>query len=277
MKALTVRLIVAGMILGFSAVVAAETPTVAAADRVENWTGKTVMVFAPHPDDDTFSCGGIMAILAKNGNKVIIAIYTNDDAGSKDLEMTSERLARIRKAEEEAACAALSIPKENIVWLGYCDGDLEYADPQRLRGEAARLIKMYRPDAVFTLDPGAKFDQWHKTDHRQAAKVTHDAFIGAEWHLYYEQHLLVEGLKPYQVPVAYYYDTREPNYTVDITPVWEQKLKAAASHVSQFEPSLSKYTPDMNEQTLAGIKMWGESMSKEGDKLVERFRREEAP
>ena len=287
MKTLTVGLVVAGLIVGFSAVVAAqdaaETPpavtpeTVAAADRVENWTGKTVMVFAPHPDDDTFSCGGIMAILAKNGNKVVIVIYTNDDAGSKDLEMTSERLARIRKTEEEAACAALGIPKENIVWLGYCDGDLEYADPHQLRGEAARLIKMYRPDAVFTLDPGAKFDQWHKTDHRQAAVVTHDAFIAAEWHLYYEHHLLVEGLKPYQVPVAYYYDTREPNYTVDITQVWDQKCKAAASHVSQFEPSLSKYTPEMNEQAFNMIKMWGERMSRDGDKFVERFRREAAP
>jgi N-acetylglucosamine malate deacetylase 1 len=256
---------------------AAAEEEIAAADRIENWTGKTVMVVAPHPDDDTFSCGGIMAILAKNGNKVVIVIYTNDDAGSKDLDMTSERLARIRKAEEEAACAVLGIPKENIVWLGYNDGELEYADPHRLRGEIARQIKIHRPDAVFSLDPGARFEQWHKTDHRQAAVITKDAFIAAEWHLYYPHHLLVENLKPYEVPVAYYYDSREPNYTVDVTEVWDQKIKAAACHVSQFEPSVSKYTPEMNEQTFAGIRAWGESMSRDGDRFVERFRREVAP
>ncbi|MDX9974557.1 MAG: hypothetical protein RBU21_16350, partial [FCB group bacterium] len=34
------------------------------ADRIESWTGKTVLVFTPHPDDDTFMCGGIMRLLA---------------------------------------------------------------------------------------------------------------------------------------------------------------------------------------------------------------------
>ncbi|MCK4982294.1 MAG: PIG-L family deacetylase, partial [Victivallaceae bacterium] len=112
---------------------------IAPEDRIENWKGKTVLIFTPHPDDDTFECGGIMSILAKNGNKVIVVIYTNDNKGSLDLEMSCERLARIRRAEEEDACKVLGVPKENIHWLGYEDGDLEYADPQRLRGEAARF------------------------------------------------------------------------------------------------------------------------------------------
>ena len=136
---------------------------VADKDRIENWTGKTVMVFTPHPDDDTFMCGGIMELLARNKNKVVIVIYTNDNKGSQDLEMTRERLARIRRAEEKAACQVLGIPKEDLIWLGYEDGDLEYAAPQRLRGEACRLIKKYRPDAVFTVDPGDEFERWRRT------------------------------------------------------------------------------------------------------------------
>src|SRR5437773_12511728 len=90
---------------------------VQAQDRVEQWKGKTVMVFAPHPDDDLFGCGGTLALLAKNGNKIIIVIYTNDNKGSFDLEMTSERLARIRKAEEEAAMEVLGVHKANIHWM----------------------------------------------------------------------------------------------------------------------------------------------------------------
>ena len=104
---------------------------------IEEWTGKTVLMFTPHPDDDTFSSAGLLKILADNGNNIQIVIFTNDDKGSLDLEMTSERLARIRKAEEERACEILGIPKENITWLGYEDGNLEYADPKRLRGEVA--------------------------------------------------------------------------------------------------------------------------------------------
>src|SRR5262247_701865 len=93
-------------------------------DRVEQWRGKTVMVFTPHPDDDVFGCGGMLAMLARNGNKIIVVIYTNDNKGSFDLEMTSERLARIRKAEQEAAMDVIGIPKENIIWMGYEDVNL---------------------------------------------------------------------------------------------------------------------------------------------------------
>jgi LmbE family N-acetylglucosaminyl deacetylase len=275
----TARVLAALLIaLAIPATLCAQEETVAPEDRIENWKGKTVMVFTPHPDDDTFGCGGIMTILARNGNKVIVVIYTNDDKGSLDLEMTSERLARIRKAEEEAACAVQGIPKENIIWLGYEDGNLEYADPQRLRGEACRLIKMHRPDAIFTIDPGSEHERWHKTDHRMAAFITKDAFIASEWHLYYPHHLLVEGLKPYRVPVAYYYYSTEPNYTVDLTgEVWETKVKAAACHVSQFEPSLSKYTPDMSEETFNTVREWLGGLSKDGDRFVEKFRREVEP
>jgi LmbE family N-acetylglucosaminyl deacetylase len=235
------------------------------------------MVFSPHPDDDTFMCGGTMELLAKNKNRVLIVIYTNGNKGSKDLEMTRERMASIRRAEEEAACQVLGIPKEDIIWLGYEDGNLEYAEPQRLRGETCRLIKKYRPDAVFTLDPGDESDRWHKTDHRMAAMITKDAFIASEWHLYYPQHLLDEGLEPWRVPLAFYYYTTSPNYTVDITAVVENKVKAATKHVSQFPPSVEKYTPEMNELTFNLLRAMGLKISKEGDKHVEKFRREENP
>src|SRR4030095_8052119 len=99
----------------------AYSQTQSAEDRVENWKGKTVMVFTPHPDDDLFGPGGTLALLARNQNRIVVVIYTNDNKGSFDLEMTSERLARIRKAEEEAALATIGIPKENILWLGYPD------------------------------------------------------------------------------------------------------------------------------------------------------------
>src|SRR5262249_31337350 len=101
-----------------TAIKAQNTAATETQDRIEQWRGKTVMVFTPHPDDDVFGCGGVMSMLARNGNKIIVVIYTNDNKGSFDLEMTSERLARIRKAEQEAAMEVIGVPKENIVWLG---------------------------------------------------------------------------------------------------------------------------------------------------------------
>jgi hypothetical protein len=31
-------------------------------ERIEAWTGKTIMVVTPHPDDDLFGCGGTLAL-----------------------------------------------------------------------------------------------------------------------------------------------------------------------------------------------------------------------
>src|SRR5437667_6610878 len=89
-----------------------------AAERLENYTNKTVLIFTPHPDDDTFAVGGTMALLAKNKNRVVVVIYTNDNKGSYDQDMASERLARIRKAEEEASALFLAFPARNVFCLG---------------------------------------------------------------------------------------------------------------------------------------------------------------
>lgn len=248
---------------------------VAESERVENFKVKSILVFTPHPDDETFAMGGTLAHLAANGNTIHIVIYTNDNKGSLDLDMTRERLARIRRAEEEKSCTILGIPTENIHWLGYEDGDLEYADPRVLRGKIARFIKLFRPDAVFSPDPGNINVQWHKTDHRMAANITQDAFIAAEWHLYYPQHFLDEKLKPYKVPQIYYYYSQQPNYEIPISAEeFELKMRASAAHVSQFKPSVNKYTPIMPTEVFEKIKERFAKMNKsENGRFGERFRR----
>lgn len=246
-------------------------------ERVENFTNKSILVFTPHPDDETFAMGGTLAKLASNGNTINIVIYTNDNKGSLDLTMTRERLARIRRAEEERSCQILGIEKEQLHWLGYEDGDLEYADPKVLRGKIARYIKLFKPDAVFTVDPGKVDVQWHKTDHRMAANITQDAFIAAEWHLYYPQHYLDEGLLSYKVPQIYYYYSQEPNYEIAITKEeFDLKMKASAAHVSQFEPSVSKYQSEMPTEVLERIINRFSRLNKANNgEYCERFRRGE--
>ena len=76
--------------------------------RLENLQNKTILVFTPHPDDDVFGAGGTIALLNRNHNQVFIAVYTNDDKGSYDPEMNSQRLARIRKAEPVASIARIN-------------------------------------------------------------------------------------------------------------------------------------------------------------------------
>src|SRR5690348_238777 len=186
--------------------------------QLEHLQGKTILLFTPHPDDDTFCCAGTLALLAKARNNIRIVIYTNDDKGSYDPEMTSERLARIRMAEEEEACRILGIPKESITWLQYHDGMLEYANTRDLVEQVTGLIRKYRPETVLSIDPGSDYVRWHKTDHRMAAMNTIDAVRAAEWHLYFPNQRLHDGLQPWKVPHEYFFyaTAKDANYWVNI-------------------------------------------------------------
>ena len=252
-----------------------DLPQAQAATRLEELRGKTILLFTPHPDDDTFCCAGTLALLAKNGNNIRIVIYTNDDKGSYDPDMTSERLARIRMHEEEEACRILGIPKENITWLQYHDGMLEYANPRDLVEQVTGIIRRIRPEVVLSADPGTEYVRWHKTDHRMAANNTIDAIRAAEWHLYFPNQRLHEGLEPWLVPQEYYFYVTQgsANYWVNIDSVVEKKLDAAAAHVSQFEPSIHRYRPDWEPAALEKLKaeFRGRMLKKDGHN-VEAFR-----
>lgn len=244
-------------------------------DRVEEWKGKTILYLTPHPDDDTFPSGGTLAKLAENGNDIHIVVFTSDNAGSKDPAMTHERLAAIRKREEEAACKVLGIPIDNIRWFGYDDGMLEYADRKEFTKRVAREIRRVRPDAIFAIDPGAPYQQWHKSDHRIASVISVDAVRAARWRLYFPE-LEEAGFKAWEVPVCFFFYSAQPNYTVDITDVAEKKARASAEHISQFGDMLFKYDPkaSMKREELAG-KLLADFLENK-ERSVEKFRRSTA-
>src|SRR5512135_2913763 len=243
--------------------------------RLENLQDKTILVFTPHPDDDVFGAGGTIALLNRNHNKVYIVIYTNDDKGSYDAGMNSQRLAGIRKAEEDASEGQLGTPKENIMWMGYDDGMLEYAPQPKLTEEATAIIRRIRPDVLLSVDPGEWYERWHKTDHRMAAFNTIDAVRAAEFWLYFPNQKLEQHLQPYKVPEMYFFypSPQEANYFVNIDDVAELKFDAAAKQVSQFEPAVHKYQPDWNPKDMKKAKdeMRHEQPRKDGH-YVEAFR-----
>ena len=148
-----------------------------------------------------------------------------------DPEMTSQRLARIRKAEEEAAEALLGTLKENLLWMGYDDGMLEYAPQPKLVEEATAIIRRIRPDVLLSIDPGEWYERWHKTDHRMAAFNTIDAVRAAEFWLYFPNQRLQQHLEPYTVPVILLLSSAAGSQLLlNIDSVADLKLEAATKH-----------------------------------------------
>jgi LmbE family N-acetylglucosaminyl deacetylase len=245
------------------------------AKRLEGLHDKTILLFTPHPDDDVFGAGGTIALLNRNHNKVYIVVYTNDDKGSYDPDMNSQRLAQIRRAEQETSEGLLGTPKERIMWMGYDDGMLEYAAQPKLTEEATAIIRRIRPDVLLSVDPGEWYERWHKSDHRMAAFNTIDAVRAAEFWLYFPNQKLQQGLQPYRVPEMYFFypSLQEANYFVNIDAVMDLKVDAALKQVSQFEPAVNKYRADWDSKDYAKAKeeLRSEQPRKDGH-YVEAFR-----
>src|SRR6185295_7913236 len=113
--------------------------------------GKTVMVVQAHPDDAESRCAGTVALLKKNGNKIVYVICTNDDKGTYDKKATLKSHAAVRKKEEDDAVKVLQV--DVLEWLGYEDGWLDMVPKDKLRGDIVRMIRKHRPDILLAFDP----------------------------------------------------------------------------------------------------------------------------
>src|SRR5690349_15743306 len=84
--------------------------------------GSRVMVIAPHPDDETFGCGGAIALHRQLGHPVDIVFLTNGErgiAGKKPDEVSS-----IRKAEAIRATQIIGVEAAALHFLQLPDGTL---------------------------------------------------------------------------------------------------------------------------------------------------------
>ena len=220
----------------------------------------TVMVVTPHPDDAEFGTAGTVASWVKQGREVVYVVCTNGDKGSSDPDMTSERLAQIRRQEQQKAANILGV--KEVIFLDYPDGELE--DTPAFRGELVRLIRKYRPDVVITSDPYRRY-LWHR-DHRITGTVTLDAiFPYARDHLSYPEHI-AEGLAPHRVKEVYLWGAEEPDTYIDITETFDIKMAALNCHASQ----VGQYMELLAQRVKERAEKMGQ---KEGFPLAEAFRR----
>lgn len=273
MTFILISLLISLLPLTLSAQTGTKVPKVP--DDITKWTNKTIMWFGPHQDDES-SCLGTLSLLKANGNKIIMVWYTTGNKGSRDLDMTAERLAQIRKIETEKACLEMGITPENstFICLGYDDGMLEYVPQKELCEQVCRLIRQYRPDAVISMDPGSTSMKWHKTDHRMSAFLTLDAARAAAYHLYFPNQRLVDGLQPYTVTDYLFYSTSEADYNVDITSVSDKKIRSRAWYVSQFGAGNFKYVgPEPDQKNLKNLLDSNAVKISKNEKIFEKFRR----
>mgnify|MGYP000165081239 CR=1 FL=1 len=78
---------------------------------------KRVMVIMPHPDDMELYCGGTIARLLDSGVEVISIKLTNGGKGTKQSDISEEKLSIFRSQEDHNAAHALGIKDGNNIQL----------------------------------------------------------------------------------------------------------------------------------------------------------------
>lgn len=189
--------------------------------------GERILFVLAHPDDAEFLSGGTIARLTEEGREVHYLLVTPGDKGSSDPEMTPERLASIRKKEQQDAAQTLGV--QSVTFLDYHDGEVEVTLP--LRRELVYYIRKIKPDVTFTFDPWKK-NEIHP-DHRAVGTCTLDALACARGIMYYPEQR-DKGLTAHRASQIYFFGTDRPNFWVDITDTIDKKLAALKCHASQM-------------------------------------------
>lgn len=207
----------------------------------------SVLIVVAHPDDAEFGTGGTIARFARAGAEVRVCVVTNGASGSKDPEMTRERLAAIRKAEQEAASAVLGA--KEVLWLGYEDA---YLEPTiELRRNITRLIRLHRPDLVITHDPSRWYwlDRYiNHPDHRACGEATLGAVIpSSDTRLAFPE-LIDEGLEPHRLKAVWLAGPAEADHWVDISEVIDLKIDALRCHATQVGEGFEVFVKDRGRQ-----------------------------
>jgi LmbE family N-acetylglucosaminyl deacetylase/glycosyltransferase involved in cell wall biosynthesis len=175
-------------------------------------TGRRVLVFAPHPDDETIGCGGCMAIHASAGDPVRVVFLTNGAQGDVSSSMDKGAYVALRQSEAREACALLGV--KDLQFWDYEDRSLAGS-----RGALSRVIEAiadFGPELIYCPSPL----EFHP-DHRAACFLVCDALRAWER----------------DCRVAFY-EIGQPiriNVLVDISGVMEKKRAALHAYKSQIK------------------------------------------
>ena len=195
---------------------------------------ESAMAIVAHPDDIEFSCAGTLARWVNDGARISYVICTSGDVGFDEPNMTKEKAAQIREAEQLAA--ADIVGASEVIFLHEPDGLLQ--PTIELRKKLVREIRRFQPEVVMCGDPTivwAGNDYINHPDHRAAATAALDATFPAAGQPQLFEELAKEGLLAHKPRKVYVTSWRGADYFVDIEETIEIKIDALRAHKSQMK------------------------------------------
>ena len=204
---------------------------------------ETLLAIFAHPDDESFRCGGTLALLARRGVRVWVLCATRGEAGVPGL--SPEQAGQVRERELRCACRALGI--EPPRFLDYQDGTLAQVDEGQAVERVVRAVRELRPQVLLTWPPDGLSGH---PDHVAVSRWTGEAFrrLGLSSPLAKRRrtetkasplslyHIVVPRSLAQALGVTHLHTVPDEVVTlaVDVSAVWEAKMAAIRCHRTQM-------------------------------------------
>lgn len=219
-----------------------------------------ILAFGVHPDDVELSCAGTLLVEQKNGKKTGIIDLTAGELGTRGT-------AETRKEESTEAARILGVEiRKN---LEMADGFFQNDEVHQRR--VITTIRAFKPEVILCNAPEDRHP-----DHGRSSKMVSDAsFLSGLMKIQTQFNgSAQEAWRPKYV-FRYIQDRfLQPDFVIDITDVFEQKIEAIKAYKTQFaggsadEPQTYISTPDFLESVIYRHKWFGKMI---GVKYAEGF------
>ncbi len=223
-------------------------PTQPALERYDDSWSSALAIVA-HPDDVEYGVAGAVARWTSLGKQVGYCLATRGEAGIDSL--PPEEAGPLREAEQRAAASIVGV--EDVEFLGYPDGVIEYGLP--LRRDVARAIRRRKPDVVVIINhrdfwaPGRPNQADHVAVGRAVIDGARDA--GNRWVF---RELLDDGLPPWQVRHVLSAGGDAVTHGVDISEHFDKGVASLRAHAA--------YLAALGENPLADPEEFLESVAR---------------
>lgn len=216
-----------------------------------------LLAFGVHPDDVELSCAGVLLNEKKNGKATGIIDLTEGELGTRGT-------AETRKAEAAAAARILEVDiRAN---LSMADGF--FLNDESHQRKVITTLRTYRPEIVLCNAPADRHP-----DHGRSAKLVADAaFLSGL------KKIEADGLEPWRPKYVFHYIQDrflQPDFVVDISEVFDQKVEAIKAYQTQFHsgqaadgPQTYISTPEFLDSVIYRHKWFGKMI---GVKYAEGF------
>jgi len=120
-----------------------------------------VLVLAPHADDESLGCGGVIAALREHNLPVHVWLISDGTMSHPNsLDYPADRREALREAEFRQACLQLGVPNDNLLCFRLPDTQVPLPGAPGFREAVAQLAEPFRE-----LNPGTIFTPWRRDPH----------------------------------------------------------------------------------------------------------------